>query len=115
MTTFSVDGQRLSADLVADLADRPLQVTVTEAAFDRVRRSHEPALRNHSERPLYGRNTGVGANRDMPIEPSVSAAQALLTSHATSAGPPRSGGRARAMLLVRLNQLCAGGAGVSPE
>jgi histidine ammonia-lyase len=49
------------------------------------------------------------------VEPSVATAQALLASHATSAGPPRSAERVRAMLLIRLNQLCAGGAGVSPE
>jgi histidine ammonia-lyase len=49
------------------------------------------------------------------IEPSVEAAQALLASHATAAGPPRSTDRVRALLLVRLNQLCAGGSGVAPE
>jgi histidine ammonia-lyase len=63
---------------------------------------------------MYGRSTGVGGNRVVPIEPSVEAAQALLVSHATSAGPARSPQRVRALLLVRLNQLCAGGSGVSP-
>jgi histidine ammonia-lyase len=113
--SFRVDGQHLSADDVADLARRPLRITVTDAALERVRRSHEEAIRIRSERPVYGRTTGVGANRDVLIAPSVEAAQALLTSHATSAGPPRSEARVRAMLLIRLNQLCAGGAGVSPE
>jgi histidine ammonia-lyase len=83
--------------------------------LQRVRESHEQAIRIRGERPVYGRSTGVGANRDVLVEPTVATAQALLASHATSAGPPRSQERVRALLLIRLNQLCAGGAGVSPE
>ena len=77
--------------------------------------SHDWAVRLRGERPLYGRSTGVGANRSVVLEPSVESAQALLASHATSAGPLRSPERVRAMLLVRLNQLCAGGSGVSRD
>lgn len=110
-----VDGMQLSAEQVAEAARGPVDVVVSESALERVRRSHEQATRIGSERPVYGRSTGVGANRDVLIEPSVAAAQALLTSHATSAGRPRSKQRVRAMLLIRLNQLCAGGAGVSPR
>ncbi|MGH8862054.1 MAG: aromatic amino acid ammonia-lyase [Jatrophihabitantaceae bacterium] len=112
---MQVDGQHLSVDGLADLVARPLDVTVTDEAMDRVARSHAWAVRLRGERPMYGRSTGVGANRDVVIEPSVEAAQALLASHATSAGAARSDERVRALLLVRLNQLCAGGSGVSPE
>jgi histidine ammonia-lyase len=114
-TELKVDGQHLSVDDLAALACRPLQVSVTDDALDQVSSSHEWAVRLRGERPLYGRSTGVGANRDVLIEPSVEAAQALLRSHATSAGQPRSDDRVRALLLVRLNQLCAGGSGVSPR
>ena len=110
-----IDGQHLSVDDFADLASGPLQVTVTDDAMGRVRASHDWAVRLRGERPLYGRTTGVGANREVPIEPSVEAAQHLLVSHATAAGPPRSVERVRALLLVRLNQLCAGGSGISPQ
>ena len=85
------------------------------SALARVARSHDWAVRLRGERPIYGRSTGVGANREVEIEPSVEAAQALLASHATAAGAPRSADRVRALLLVRLNQLCAGGSGVSPQ
>lgn len=112
---MQIDGRQLSVDDFAALAGSPVAVTVTPEAVDRVRESHEHALRLRGERPLYGRSTGVGANRDVHIEPSVAAAQSLLVSHATAAGPPRSAERVRAMLLVRLNQLCAGGSGVAPE
>src|SRR3954465_13556124 len=111
---MQIDGQHLSVDDFAAFAGAPLQVKVTDAAAERVRASHEWAVRLRGERPLYGRTTGVDANREVMIEPSVEAAQDLLASHATAAGPPRSEERVRALLLVRLNQLCAGGSGVSP-
>lgn len=114
-TAQPVDGQSLSVDDLAELAAEPIRVTVSPAALVRVGQSHEWAVRLRGERPMYGRSTGVGANRDILIEPSVDSAQALLRSHATSAGPPRSADRVRAMLLVRLNQLCAGGSGASPD
>lgn len=115
MGTVEIGSQHLSAAELAELAEHPVRVTVAAQALKRVRHSHEWAVRLRGERPLYGRSTGVGANREVLIEPSVEAAQSLLTSHATSAGNPRSDERVRALLLVRLNQLCAGGSGVSPE
>ncbi|MET7463910.1 aromatic amino acid ammonia-lyase, partial [Nonomuraea sp. NPDC005501] len=62
--------------------------------------------------PVYGRGTGVGANKDVAVEHG---GHDLLRSHACGAGPPVPPERARAMLTVRLNQLLAGGAGVDPE
>jgi len=60
---------------------------------------------------VYGRSTGVGANKDVPAD---AGGPALLRSHAVGAGPPVEPERARAMLVVRLNQLLAGGSGVDP-
>lgn len=114
MAVLDIDGQHLSADDLAGLTAGPMRVRVSEDALKRVRNSHDWAVRLRGERPMYGRSTGVGANREVVLEPSVDAAQALLRSHATAAGPLRSPERVRAMLLVRLNQLCAGGSGVSP-
>lgn len=110
-----IDGQRLSGDDIADGAVAAVDVTITDAAMTRVRASHLRAIEISALRPMYGRTTGVGANRGVIVEPSLSQAQALLASHATSAGELRSDERVRAMLLVRLNQLCAGGSGVSPD
>ncbi|MFC4007991.1 aromatic amino acid ammonia-lyase [Nonomuraea purpurea] len=62
--------------------------------------------------PLYGRSTGVGANRDVLL--GEGAGIDLLRSHACGAGPLVEPARARAMLVVRLNQLLAGGSGVDP-
>ncbi|WP_460602987.1 aromatic amino acid ammonia-lyase [Jatrophihabitans fulvus] len=112
--TLHLDGQHFSTAELAVLVGAPVRVQLDEAALERVARSHEWAVRLRGERPIYGRSTGVGANREVVLEPSVEAAQALLASHATAAGPPRSADRVRAMLLTRLNQLCAAGSGVSP-
>ncbi|WP_030913018.1 aromatic amino acid lyase [Streptosporangium amethystogenes] len=63
------------------------------------------------EGPVYGRTTGVGANKDVATE---AAGLDLLRSHAGGAGPRIEEFRARATLVVRLNQLLAGGSGVDP-
>ncbi|MFI6450291.1 aromatic amino acid lyase [Streptosporangium amethystogenes] len=63
------------------------------------------------EGPVYGRNTGVGANKDVETG---AAGLDLLRSHAGGAGPRIEEFRARATLVVRLNQLLAGGSGVDP-
>ncbi|MEU8205998.1 aromatic amino acid lyase [Streptosporangium sp. NPDC049046] len=61
--------------------------------------------------PVYGRTTGVGANKDVETEDT---GLDLLRSHAGGAGPTIEAFRARATLVVRLNQLLAGGSGVDP-
>ncbi|GAA2912245.1 aromatic amino acid ammonia-lyase [Streptosporangium fragile] len=61
--------------------------------------------------PVYGQTTGVGANKDVEIE---DAGLDLLRSHAGGAGPAVGEHRARAALVVRLNQLLSGGSGVDP-
>jgi histidine ammonia-lyase len=66
-------------------------------------------------RPVYGVTTGVGTQRDR----RVTAAEVgehqrrLLRSHAAGIGEPLEPHLVRAAMVVRLNQLCAGGAGAS--
>ena len=112
---IEIDGGHLtSADIVA-LAERRETLAVTAEAWRRVGRSRAFAERISAVRPVYGRSTGVGANRAIGIEDAGTHAHAhaLLRSHATSAGRARSAERVRAMLVVRLNQLAAGGSGAS--
>ncbi|MDQ2837923.1 MAG: aromatic amino acid ammonia-lyase [Actinomycetota bacterium] len=110
-----IDGHHLSSADIAAAAAGPLTVEVTEEARQRVSRSHAQAVLAGQRRPIYGLTTGVGANRMVEVEPETASAQALLRSHATSAGPARSADRVRAMLLIRLNQLCTAGSGVRLE
>lgn len=66
---------------------------------------------------LYGATTGVGALRDRVItdEEREPYQWNLLRSHAVSGGRPRAPELVRAGMVVRANQLGAGGAGVAPE
>jgi histidine ammonia-lyase len=108
-----IDGARLSCCEIAERAGRPLTVQLTEAAWDRIEASHRAAVAAVEQRPVYGRSTGVGANKGVTVDDWPDYAAGLLRSHATSAGSLRGPERVRAMLLVRLNQLAAGGSGIS--
>jgi len=67
--------------------------------------------------PLYGASTGVGALRDRAIGGSEREQFQwnLLRSHAVGAGRPLAPDVVRAAMVVRANQIGAGGAGVLPE
>jgi histidine ammonia-lyase len=109
-----LDGTGLDAPTVADVAARRVQVTLDPGALSRAAASFEFARRVAAERPVYGYSTGVGANRDVHVVDPEAHAVGLLRSHATSLGALRAPERVRGMLVVRLNQLAAGGSGVNP-
>jgi histidine ammonia-lyase len=109
-----VDGAQLTAADIVAIAYRRDEVEISTAARDRARVSAEFADEVATHRPIYGRSTGVGANRMVSLADPAGQALGLLRSHATSGGPLRAPERVRAMLAVRLNQLAAGGSGASP-
>lgn len=116
---LEIDGTALTCGEIAAAARGGEPVRLTAAAWDRVRASYDWADREAQRRPVYGRTTGVGANKSVAVDPTgdprgLGHARRLLHSHATAAGRLRSAERVRAMLLVRLNQLAAGGSGASP-
>ncbi len=79
-------------------------------------RANELAQRITNIRPVYGRTTGVGANRVQIVAQDLQGhGLRLLRSHASGAGPLEPEERVRALMLIRLNQLAAGGSGVAPE
>ncbi|MGI8678893.1 MAG: aromatic amino acid lyase [Jatrophihabitans sp.] len=113
-----LDGSSLTVSDIARVASGGLPVHVTSMARALAARAY--ADQAAERRPVYGRSTGVGGNRlvplvdpqpDLPGDPAL----ALLRSHASSLGRLRSPARVRAMLVVRLNQLAAGGSGVDPS
>ena len=112
-----LDGDHLDcADIVA-VARHGRPVTITDLVGARA--GHDAVLAIGAAQPFYGRTTGVGANRGVSAG-GVSAGGdshglRLLRSHAVGAGPTLSPETARAMLVVRVNQLLRGGAGVVPE
>ena len=109
-----IRGAALRVAAIAAAARGAAPVSLDPAARARVSAAHEYAGRVAAERPIYGRSTGVGANRDLLVDDPDAAALRLLRSHASSGGPARSEERVRAMLVVRLNQLAAGGNGIDP-
>lgn len=112
---IELDGHSVTAADIAYAAQGPISARLSAAARVRIESSYQVAQRLTDRRPIYGRTTGVGANREAVVVHPDEHAKSLIRSHATSAGELRSAERVRAMLLVRLNQLAAGGSGVSME
>lgn len=113
---LALDGAGLTVTDIVAAARLEVAVDLAESGRARATASQLFADRAARARPLYGRSTGVGANRSIQItvDPAIHALM-LLRSHATSAGEARSADRVRAMLVIRLNQLAAGGSGVDPS
>ncbi|MQY03261.1 aromatic amino acid ammonia-lyase [Actinomadura macrotermitis] len=111
-----IDGTGLDCGLVARAARTDVMIAISPAGLDRARAAAETARAVAAERPVYGRTTGVGANRMVNVEWEDADAHGLrlLRSHAAGAGPLVAPEIVRAMLTVRLNQLAAGGSGVDP-
>ena len=82
-----------------------------------VGQAHATAVHAAATRPVYGQTTGVGANRAVTVPRADADAHALrlLRSHAGGFGVVEDDDVARAAVLVRLNQLLAGGSGVAPS
>jgi histidine ammonia-lyase len=110
-----LDGTGLDAPIVADVAARRVGVRLDPRALTRARASFDFAQQVAAQRPVYGRSTGVGGNRGVPVADPEAHAVGLLRSHASSLGALRDPERVRGMLVVRLNQLAAGGSGVHPD
>lgn len=115
---LSLDGSSLTVADIARVAAGGVDVHVTSMARALAARAH--ADQAAQRRLIYGRSTGVGGNRLVPLEhppteTDADPALALLRSHASSLGPLRHPQRVRATLVVRLNQLAAGGSGVDPQ
>jgi histidine ammonia-lyase len=111
-----IDGESLSCDDVKYVARDATSVIVAPDGVARARAAWEVALEVAADQPVYGRTTGVGANRLVTVEWDDADAHGLrlLRSHAAGAGPPLAPEIVRAMLVVRLNQLAGGGSGVGP-
>ncbi len=112
-----IDGATLTPAAVDAVARRGRSVELDPAARERnaAARDAIAALLERGE-PLYGATTGVGALRDRAIGGADRERFQwnLLRSHAVSAGRPLAPELVRAGMLVRANQLGAGGAGTAP-
>lgn len=111
-----LDGTGLTCTEVATVAAGDTEVVVAGAAWEQVRLAYERASAASAARPVYGRSTGVGANRDAVVSADAAGTHdlRLLLSHAAGVGELLDARTTRAALLIRLNQLVAAGSGIHP-
>ncbi|WP_046257534.1 aromatic amino acid ammonia-lyase [Streptomyces sp. WM6386] len=111
-----LDGIGLGVTDVVRLADGAARPVPGTDAMKRVTESWDAARQIAATGRVYGRSTGVGANRNesVPTEAAAEHGLRLLRSHAGAIGEELPARQVRAMLAVRANQLLAGGAGLRP-
>ncbi len=112
-----IDGSSLTCADVVRVARDGAGLRLEPAARARAELAWEVVERVAAERQVYGRTTGVGANRhdEVSAEAAPSHGLRLLRSHAGGVGAQLSADVVRATMAVRLNQLAAGGSGVHPR
>ncbi|WP_433477684.1 aromatic amino acid ammonia-lyase [Spirillospora sp. CA-142024] len=111
-----IDGTNLTCTQVVRAAREDVTIVMAPDGVERARDAWRVARDVAGSQPVYGRTTGVGANRVVDVEWEDADAHGLrlLRSHAAGAGPLVAAEIVRAMLTVRLNQIAAGGSGVEP-
>ncbi|MGW2649568.1 aromatic amino acid ammonia-lyase [Streptomyces sp. NPDC001393] len=114
--TVVLDGAGLGVEDVVRLADGAAHPVPGADAMRRAEHAWNAARQIAATGRVYGRSTGVGANRneDVPTEAAAGHGLRLLRSHAGAIGEELPARQVRAMLAVRANQLLAGGAGLRP-
>ncbi|MFI7501129.1 aromatic amino acid ammonia-lyase [Streptomyces sp. NPDC049687] len=112
-----LDGVALGVPDVVRLADGTARPVPGTEAMRRMTDVWDAARLIAATGRVYGRSTGVGANRneDVPTEAAAEHGLRLLRSHAGAIGEVLPARQVRAMLAVRANQLLAGGAGLRPS
>lgn len=106
--------EELTVDHIWQWLDNPDPVELAETTVSRIVACFEESTA--SSEVAYGRATGVGANRDVLADDADGDHGArLLRSHVAGGGEDLGDEVARAMMLVRLNQLSRPGSGISPS
>ncbi|QUW78711.1 aromatic amino acid lyase [Streptomyces mirabilis] len=111
---ITLDGSCLTLAQVEEVARGGAPVRMDAEARARAVEAWVASQKIAANRPVYGRTTGVGANKTVDIEIDGSADQdyRLLRSVASGFGPWVKDDVLRAMLAIRANQMLAGGSGV---
>ncbi|GHJ41562.1 aromatic amino acid ammonia-lyase [Streptomyces sp. TS71-3] len=112
-----VDGRRLRCTDVVRVARWSASAELDPAALKRAHEAYLVAKDIGAKRAVYGRTSGVGANRHHIVDPDTADQHGLrlLKSHAGGTGPAAPDSLVRSTLLIRLNQLAAAGSGVHPR
>src|ERR1700749_2844392 len=104
--SIEITGSSLTCAAVGAVARGGAEVSVPPAAEQAARAAWQVAQEVTGQRPVYGRTTGVGANRNVGLAGADRAEHGLrlLRSHAAGAGPLLTPELGPAMLGTRLNQ-----------
>ena len=108
---LELEGQRLTLEQVAAVAEGRMGVALAHGASERMRASREVVERIVAEgRVVYGVNTGFGKLSDIriPADEVRELQLNLVRSHACGLGPALSESETRAMMLLRANVLAVG-------
>ncbi|GIF26577.1 histidine ammonia-lyase [Actinoplanes tereljensis] len=108
-----LDGHSLTVEDLVAVASGRAEVSVDPAALRLVERRHAVLLEARVAGAVYGANTGVGANRHEMTADDGGHGLRLLRSHCAAVGPVEDDETARAAMTTRLNQILAGGSGIS--
>jgi histidine ammonia-lyase len=111
-----LDGTSLTCADVAAIGRRLAQVEIGPAGHERASAAAVTARALIAGGAVYGRTTGVGANKGVQVgaDDVQATGLRLVRSHAGGAGPLIAAEVSLAMVAVRANQIAAGGAGVDP-
>jgi histidine ammonia-lyase len=115
MAQIVLNGASLHCDDVVRFAASDVKVSVDPASLDAAEAAWKLQREAVARRAVYGRTTGVGANKSVLTAGSADDGLRLMRSHAGGVGELMPQALVRAMLLVRLNQLAAGRSGVHPR
>jgi histidine ammonia-lyase len=113
-----ITGHDLDPEALVAIARDRASVEIDPGARGRMQAANAVVLEAARARtPVYGLTTGLGSRVTESVEDPDGAAFSLRTlrGRATSVGEPLSPEQTRAAMAVRLNGLCAGGAGAAPE
>jgi len=115
MKSFVFDG-KLTVDQLVEISREPAGASVASHVPEQLVAWHQAADRIAERQPIYGRSTGVGANRLTATATDLEThGRNLVRTHAVDAGESIPAEQVRSMLAVRLNQLIQGGSGIDPE
>jgi histidine ammonia-lyase len=114
---LQLNGQQLTLQQIADVAQGKYAVTLATEARQRVEEARRVVEQIVAQkRTVYGVNTGFGKLSDVSIDQAdLRQLQLnLVRSHSCGLGDPLSEQEARAMLLLRANVLATGFSGARP-
>jgi histidine ammonia-lyase len=112
-----ITGHDLDVGAVRAIARDGAPVVVDPVAHERMAAGNAVVRRAaQSGRPVYGVTTGLGSRAMEPVRDASGAEFSLRTirGRATAVGEPLPRDQVRAAMAIRLNGLCAGGAGAGP-